>query len=141
MSDTATPLTGPQSGNSAVRSSDTHREPDHRPDMFASYDAAAPDRQPLGAYAALAGIYAVGLMSALQAVEKRDCAALTEISTRDFLLLALATHKLSRLITKDAVTSPFRAPFATYEGSTGAGEVSEKPRGTGMQRALGELFT
>lgn len=42
---------------------------------------------------------------------------------------------------KDPVTSPFRAPFAVYEESTGAGEVRETPRGTGMQKALGELFT
>jgi len=34
-----------------------------------------------------------------------------------------------------------RAPFTTFEGSAGDGEINEKPRGTGLQHALGELLT
>jgi hypothetical protein len=110
-------------------------------EVLASYSDEAEEEPPLGAYAALVGIYTAGLVGALRTVDHRDCREVTDISARDFLLLALATHKLSRLITKDRVTSPFRAPFARFEEATGAGEVKESPRGRGLQRALGELFT
>jgi hypothetical protein len=63
------------------------------------------------------------------------------MDAKDILLLGIATHKLSRLITQDWVTSPLRAPFTRYQGSTGAGEVKDKSRGTGIQRALGDLLT
>ena len=62
------------------------------------------------------------------------------IEPYDLVLLGAATHKLSRLISKDKVTSPLRAPFTRYRGPAGPGEVSEEPRGTGMRLALGELL-
>jgi hypothetical protein len=52
----------------------------------------------------------------------------------------VASHKASRLIAKDKVTSAIRAPFAEYEGSGGPGEVSERPRGRGLRRVIGELL-
>jgi hypothetical protein len=39
------------------------------------------------------------------------------------------------------VTSVVRAPFTTYEGPAGSGEVEERPRGTGLRRAIGELVS
>ena len=57
------------------------------------------------------------------------------------LLFGVATHKLSRLISKDWVTSPLRAPFTTYEGPASGSEVNESPRGHGMRLAFGELIT
>src|SRR3954466_9878167 len=33
--------------------------------------------------------------------------------------MALATHKVSRLVAKDAVTSPLRAPFTRFDGPAG----------------------
>lgn len=62
------------------------------------------------------------------------------IEGRDLLLVTVASHKASRMISKDRVTSPLRVPFARYEGDAGAGEVREKPRGTGLRRAIGELL-
>ena len=47
----------------------------------------------------------------------------------DVVLLRIATHKLSRVVAKDLVTSPFRAPFVRFETSAGAGEVEEEARG------------
>lgn len=58
----------------------------------------------------------------------------------DMLLLTVASHKASRLISKDRVTSAIRAPFTRYEDSAGPGEVTEKPRGRGLRVALGELL-
>jgi hypothetical protein len=59
----------------------------------------------------------------------------------DLLLLAVATHKASRLVTKDRVTAVVRAPFTRHQGKGGPGEVDEEPRGRGIRRAIGELLT
>jgi hypothetical protein len=58
----------------------------------------------------------------------------------DLLLVSAATHKLSRLIGKDKVTSFARAPFTEYQEPGGPGEVEEKARGTGLRKATGELL-
>jgi len=39
------------------------------------------------------------------------------------------------------VTSPLRAPFTTFEGTSGEAELAESVRGTGMRKAVGELVT
>ena len=58
----------------------------------------------------------------------------------DVLLVGIASHKLSRLITKDKVTSPVRAPFTELQGSGGPGELEERARGGGARQAIGELL-
>ncbi len=62
-------------------------------------------------------------------------------SASDIALLGIATHKISRILTKDWVTSPLRAPFVEYIESAGGGEVRERSRGTGLPRAIGDLVT
>jgi hypothetical protein len=57
----------------------------------------------------------------------------------DLALITVATHKASRLVAKDRVTSSVRAPFTRFEGDAGPGEVSEEARGSGLRRAIGEL--
>ena len=59
----------------------------------------------------------------------------------ELALLALATQHLSRLISKDGVTAPLRAPFTEFEGPAGAGEVNERVVGTGLRHAVGELLS
>lgn len=59
----------------------------------------------------------------------------------DLIVLGVATHKLSRLISKARITGSLRAPFVHYLCSCGAGEVDEEPRGRGLQRAIGELIS
>ena len=59
----------------------------------------------------------------------------------DIVMLGVATHKIGRIITKDWVTSPLRAPFVEYTESAGSGEVKERSRGHGLQRATGDLLT
>jgi hypothetical protein len=59
----------------------------------------------------------------------------------DVALLAAATHKLSRLLTKDPVTSPLRVPFASYHGKSGPAEQADQPRGRGERKTIGELVT
>ena len=55
--------------------------------------------------------------------------------------MALATQHLSRLIAKDSITSPLRAPFTQFVEATGEGEVNEKVIGKGLHHAIGELIT
>jgi hypothetical protein len=63
-------------------------------------------------------------------------------SLRDLVTVTIGTHKLSRTISKDAVTSPLRAPFAHYAGSGGPAEVMEETRhGSALRHSLGELLT
>jgi hypothetical protein len=64
-----------------------------------------------------------------------------QFSAFDLVLLSLATLRLGRLIAYDLVTEPIRAPFAqTVPDETGAGD-SVEARGSGMQRALGQLIS
>jgi hypothetical protein len=58
----------------------------------------------------------------------------------DIALVGVASHKLSRLVAKDKVTSPLRAPFTELEGSGGPGELEEKARGGSVRTAIGELL-
>jgi hypothetical protein len=59
----------------------------------------------------------------------------------DLALLALATQHVTRLITKDSVTAPIRAPFTEFEGVAGEGEGNERLVGSGLRHALGELLS
>jgi len=59
----------------------------------------------------------------------------------DLVLAAIATHKLSRTLAKDSVTSPIRAPFARFEGRGGPGEVNEQVSARGPAKPVGELLT
>jgi hypothetical protein len=60
----------------------------------------------------------------------------------DIALLSTATFKLARLVSRDAVMSPARAPFTRYIGQGEApAEVNEEVRGSGVRKAIGELVT
>lgn len=101
----------------------------------------ARDIQPLVPYAALAAIFNL-LFAAFLLAAKQSRRPLPErLAPRDILLLGVATHKLSRLISRDQVTAFLRAPFVTYKSPAAASEVEEEPRGSGWQRALGNLLT
>ena len=103
------------------------------------YAGAGPER-PLGAFGLLMGAYAgfVACGAALTARSKRSSAPPGPL---DLVLMAVATAKLSRLMARDRVTSPLRAPFTSFEDFASADEVEEAPRGSGLQLALGELVT
>jgi hypothetical protein len=97
--------------------------------------------RPLGGYLAVMGVYG-GVASGLVLLGKATGVRLPSRWTLgDAAMLAVATFKASRLLTKDAVTSPLRAPFTKFEGAAGDGEVNESVRGTGAQHAVGELLT
>ena len=61
---------------------------------------------------------------------------------QDLITVMCGTHKLSRTLSKDAVTGPLRAPFADYAGTGGPAEVREETRHSSQLRhSLGELLT
>src|SRR4051794_27459479 len=92
-------------------------------------------------YAALVTIFN-GVMATALLARKCSKEPLPErVEPKDLLLFAMATQKLSRVITKDKVTTALRAPFTEVEGKGGAGELEERPKGKGLQRAIGELLT
>lgn len=97
--------------------------------------------RPLAGYLALLSAYATGTAVAAGLARASGKHA-PQPSPWDVAQLAMATHKLSRLIAKDPVTSPLRAPFTTYDGLSAAGELSEEVRTSSTARhAVGELLT
>jgi Protein of unknown function (DUF1360) len=62
-------------------------------------------------------------------------------SAGDLALVALGTHKLSRLIARDRVTRPLRAPFTEVQAEDPPLELRERAVGRGLRRAVGELLS
>ncbi|HEY2286266.1 MAG TPA: DUF1360 domain-containing protein [Streptosporangiaceae bacterium] len=102
--------------------------------------AAGHDR-PLRGYAATMGTYGlvVGALAAAARLARPDIP--DKLPVTDIALSAVATHKLSRLLARDPVTSPLRAPFTTYRGTAGPAELAEDVRGSGASKTVGELIT
>jgi hypothetical protein len=107
----------------------------HKP--FVGYSE---DAQPLGSYLALSVVFNAGLAGSLALAGRRGRLP-DHIPFADLFGVALATHKLARLITKDSATSFVRAPFVRLEEKSGSNSLDERPRGRGLQRTLGELLT
>lgn len=96
--------------------------------------------RPLGGFAGVMGVYAV-TVAAIAGAARLAGRAVPDPTPWDVVLCAGATHRLSRLVTKDPVTSPLRAPFTRFEGTTGPAELHEEVRGTGLRKTIGELLT
>jgi hypothetical protein len=90
----------------------------------------------MSAFSALAGSLAAAVKVTGRPVPERP-------ATADIVLLSIATHKLSRILAKDAVTSPLRAPFTRYTEPGGSAEVHEEVRdeGSSVRHSIGELLS
>jgi Protein of unknown function (DUF1360) len=99
------------------------------------------EHRPLRAYAGLTAAFATALGGAIAALRANGRDLPDRPPLGDIALAGVATHKVSRLLAKDTVTSFIRASFTRYEqpGSQ-AGEVEEQPRGGGARLAIGELL-
>jgi hypothetical protein len=98
------------------------------------------ERPPFLPYLSFMTTFSV-LIAAALALAKRQGRELPErVPAGELLLVGTASHKLSRLLSKDKVTSPLRAPFTELEGKGGPAEFEERSRGTGVRKAIGELL-
>ncbi len=98
-------------------------------------------RRPLSGYVATLSTY-TAVTGGLALLARLNGSRLPErLSTQDVVLMSIATHKLSRMLTKDSVTSPLRAPFTRYQEPGGPAELHEQVRGDGVRHAIGELMT
>jgi hypothetical protein len=106
--------------------------------VFGGY-APPRERPPFAAYAGFTAAFNAAFAGALVAA-RRSGRLPERVEPSDVVLIGVATHKLSRLITKDRVMAFARAPFTEYQEPGGPGEVEEKPRGDGLRQAVGELL-
>src|SRR3954447_15214126 len=111
-------------------------------DLHERVDAEAaeysPDEErPLWGYVRVMGTYAalVAGLGGVVALRRRSLPERPMVA--DLALVAMATAKVSRLVTRDSVTSPLRAPFVKFEGSGGPAEVNETVRGRGLKHSIG----
>jgi Protein of unknown function (DUF1360) len=98
------------------------------------------EEQLLTEYATMLGFYLTSV-AVLTGLAKEQGRMPRRFGLLDLALLGIATHKLSRIISKDRITSILRAPFVSYIRGAGAGEVEEEPRGRGIQRGIGHLIS
>jgi hypothetical protein len=106
---------------------------------YAGY-AAPSERPPFRSYAALTALFNGAMAVGLAAAKRRGRELPERIQPADILLTGVATHKLSRLISKDKITAFARAPFTEFQEPGGPAEVEERARGEGWRRTLGELL-
>jgi hypothetical protein len=107
----------------------------------AVYAADAGDERPLGPYAGVMAAYGAVVLGAGAALRRAGVRAPATVGPWDVALVGVATHKLARLLAKDPVTSPLRAPFTKFKGTSGDAELAEEPREHGVRHAVGELVT
>lgn len=117
----------------------THVAPEQQEGSLDGY-AQASERPPLLPYALLIGafngLFAAGLLGARRAGRELP----ERVDAADLALIGTASHKLSRVLSKERITSPIRAPFTELEGKGGPAELEERSRGSGARKAIGELL-
>jgi uncharacterized protein DUF1360 len=107
-------------------------------DAFETY-ATPEERPPFRTYATLTAVFNAAFGGALVAA-RRSNRLPESVATKDVLLIGTASHKLSRLVAKDKVTTFLRAPFTEYQGRGGPAEVEESSREGDVRGAIGELL-
>jgi Protein of unknown function (DUF1360) len=122
----------------ATRILPPHVRSDTRDGPFSSY--APGQERPLGSYAVLAGVYGTATASGALALRRAGRPLPERPSAADLVLMGVASHKISRLLAKDKVTSFLRAPFTRFQEASGQGEVEEEACGHGIRYAVGELL-
>jgi hypothetical protein len=102
--------------------------------------AAGQDR-PLGGYLAAMAGFAAYTTGWATAVRLRHRPLPDRPEPWDVVLTAVATFRLSRLLTKASVTSPLRAPFTRYVAPQGPAELHEEAQSENAKHTVGELAT
>jgi hypothetical protein len=100
--------------------------------------------RPLAGYAALAAGYAAFFAGGLALALRRDRELPERIGVADIALYGVATHRLSRMLSREKLGRLVRLPFTEVDEDipTPPGELAEHPReGGSMRRAVGELVS
>lgn len=126
-------------GDNASRTGSAVMDGSNVPNPAAGY-APPEKRPPFLPYLGFMGLFGALVAAALAAAKRQGRALPDRVPAGQLLLVATASHKVSRLISKDKVTSPLRAPFTELEGEGGPAELEERSRGTGVRKAIGELL-
>jgi Protein of unknown function (DUF1360) len=117
----------------------TKRITDRVRDEMQAYDHG--HERPLGSFLVIMGAYGAALTGMAAFLAARGRRLPDRLGWSDLALLAVATHKASRQLAKDPVTSPLRAAFTRYSGTSAEAELAEEVRGAGVRKALGELVS
>jgi hypothetical protein len=96
--------------------------------------------RPLVGYAVTTGVFFTTVAATALALRRSGRRLPLRVGAGDLVTIGIATHKLSRTIAKDKVTSFVRAPFTRFEKPTGQGEVAEEVRRGGRRETIGELL-
>jgi hypothetical protein len=98
--------------------------------------------RPLGGYVLVMAVFAALVAGGAGLAAASGRRLPDGIGPWDLLLITAGTHKLSRTLSKSAVTSPLRAPFTRYARTGGPAEVMEEARtASRIRHAIGELVT
>lgn len=98
--------------------------------------------RPLGGYVLVMAVFAALVAGGAGLAAASGRRLPDGIGPWDLLLITAGTHKLSRTLSKDAVTSPLRVPFTRYSSGGGPAELMEDARtASGVRHAIGELVT
>ncbi|HEY3527988.1 MAG TPA: DUF1360 domain-containing protein [Nocardioides sp.] len=95
----------------------------------------------IAGYLGMLSLFGGALASAAAVGRSRGQHLPDDYGVQDLVLGALATHKFSRLVAKDGVTTPVRAPFTEFEENAGSAEVNESPKEGHLQHVPGEVLT
>jgi hypothetical protein len=100
-----------------------------------------PEKHPYSAYTAIMAIY-LSLYAVFLALGHRSKRLQDDpLSLKDITTLGVATYALSRIVTRDQVTSFLRLPFIRHRPEDKVIGTGQQPRGRGLIRAMGELIT
>lgn len=98
--------------------------------------------RPLGGLLGAMGVYSAVVGAGAAAVRVSGRELPTRVPFGDAVLLTIATFRLARTLAKDPVTSPLRAPFTRFQGTSGESELAEEVREHGgVKHAVGELVS
>jgi Protein of unknown function (DUF1360) len=95
----------------------------------------------IASFSSVLAVFGSSVATAALVGRRRGVQLPERFPTRDLVLGGLATFKFARILTKDAVTTPLRAPFTEFEENTGAGEVNERPKEGHPLHTIGDLLT
>lgn len=106
-----------------------------------AHDYAPPgEGPPLLSYAVAMTTFNALFAAALLIAKRNGRELPARVGAGDLATIGVASHKVSRLIARDKVTSPLRAPFTRHEGEAGPSEFKESSRGSGARKAIGEML-